>query len=120
MNRWILLEHEISKVDFYEKHYDFLIEMDQDCLTWKFFKIPLPNKESVEIFPQENHRLIWLTRNKKMLSNGRGVVTKKDSGTYKNVCKELNTQTFSLILNGKLLSGKFNKTENFCWLTSDY
>ena len=62
MNQWVLLEHKILGSNFVDIHYDFLVEDQSDCLTWKFHEIPTINKGFVQIGKQPNHRLIWLSR----------------------------------------------------------
>ena len=52
MNRWVLLEHKILRSKLIDIHYDFLIEDQSDCFTWKLHKIPLPNKGVVKIVKQ--------------------------------------------------------------------
>ena len=74
MNRWVLLEHKILCNNLIDIHYDFLVEDQSDCLTWKFHQIPLLNKGSVGIEKQPNHRLVWLSRVEYQLSNNRGLV----------------------------------------------
>tara|TARA_B100000945_G_scaffold223313_1_gene180383 strand:+ start:180 stop:542 length:363 start_codon:yes stop_codon:yes gene_type:complete len=118
MNRWSLLEHKIEKSDFFEIHYDFLLENGADCLTWKIFEIPKINGSLIKIVKQPNHRLVWLSREKKNLSRERGFVIKIDNGTYSLLQKEINEDNFSLILNGKLLRGVFFKKGNICQLIS--
>ena len=49
MNKWVLLEHKVYSANSFDFHYDFLVENGIDCLTWKFFKIPLVNQSSIEI-----------------------------------------------------------------------
>ena len=62
MNKWVLLEHKVFSANSLEDiHYDFLVEDGMDCLTWKFLKLPLLNQDSIEIFKQPNHRLVWLS-----------------------------------------------------------
>ena len=36
MNKWVLLEHKVSSANSFDIHYDFLVENEIDCLTWKF------------------------------------------------------------------------------------
>ncbi len=83
MNRWVLLEHKILDGNLVDIHYDFLVEDQLDCHTWKFYEIPLINKGFVEIGKQPNHRLVWLSRAEHQLSNNRGLVKRIDNGTIK-------------------------------------
>ena len=62
MNRWVLLEHKILGSKLIDIHYDFLVEDQLDCFTWKFHQIPSINEGFVEIEKQPNHRLVWLSR----------------------------------------------------------
>ncbi len=52
MNRWVLLEHKVSLGKLVDIHYDFLVEDEIECLTWKFLEIPLLNKGFFEIVRQ--------------------------------------------------------------------
>ena len=119
MNKWVLLQHEIDRPDRIENHYDFLIENGKDCLTWKIFEIPKINGPLIEIIKQENHRLIWLYREKYTLSNMRGEVQRTDYGTYDVVGDSLDEENFSLVLNGNILNGILKKKLNLCQLISE-
>ena len=116
MNRWVLLEHKIHGSNFYDIHYDFLVEDQLDCLTWKFHEIPLINKGFVEIKKQPNHRLVWLSRDAYQLSNNRGSVKRIDHGTFSYIVHNQDSQELQIILNGKLLKGIFTIDGNFCRL----
>ena len=119
MNRWVLLEHKVYSGNSFDIHYDFLVENDIDCLTWKFLKLPLINKASVEIFKQPNHRLVWLSREEHQLSKNRGFVKRIDHGTFKNVSDKLDSQSFQFILDGQLLNGMFEILGNSCRLSKN-
>jgi len=116
MNKWVLLEHKVCSDNSLDIHYDFLVENGIDCLTWKFFKIPLLNKPSVEIFKQPNHRLVWLSRMEYELSRNRGFVKRIDHGIFKNVSDKNDTESFRFILDGKLLYGLIEISGNSCRL----
>ena len=116
MNRWVLLEHQVSSENLIDIHYDFLIEDDQDCLTWKFFKIPILNQGFVEIVRQPNHRLVWLSRTDYVLSGNRGFVKRIDCGNYLEISCKLDFQDISVILDGVILNGLLEISGNFCRL----
>ena len=116
MNKWVLLEHKVYSANYLDIHYDFLLENGIDCLTWKFSKLPLLNKASIEIFKQPNHRLIWLSRVNYELSGNRGFVKRIDHGIFKNVSDKLDSECFKYILDGKLLYGLFEISGNYCRL----
>ena len=116
MNRWVLLEHKILSSKLIDIHYDFLIEDQRDCFTWKFHKIPLPNKGVVKIVKQPNHRLVWLSRVEYQLSNNRGLVKRIDHGIFSYISHNQDSQELKIILNGKLLNGLFIIDGNFCQL----
>tara|TARA_B100000945_G_C19989272_1_gene415811 strand:+ start:128 stop:487 length:360 start_codon:yes stop_codon:yes gene_type:complete len=117
MNKWVLLEHTVYSGNSLDIHYDFLVENEKDCLTWKFLKIPLSNQDSVEIFKQPNHRIVWLSREEYELSGNRGFVKRIDHGIFKNVSDKFNSQVFRFILDGELLYGLFEITGNSCRLS---
>jgi len=120
MNKWVLLEHVVSSANSMDIHYDFLVENGLDCLTWKFLKLPLLNKASVEISKQPNHRLVWLSRIEHELSGNRGFVKRIDHGIVKNVSDRLDSEYYRFILDGKLLYGLVEISGNSCRLSNDY
>ena len=119
MNRWVLLEHKILVSNLIDIHYDFLVEDELDCFTWKFYDIPLVNKGLVKIGKQPNHRLVWLSRVEHQLSNNRGLVKRIDNGTFSYIRKKLDSQELKIILNGKLLNGLLIIDGSFCQLTKN-
>ena len=119
MNRWVLLEHKILGSKLIDIHYDFLVEDQLDCLTWKFHEIPLLNKGFVKIVKQPNHRLVWLSRDKYQLSNNRGLVKRIDHGTFSYISNNQDSQDFKILLNGTLLKGLLMINGNFCKLTKN-
>ena len=119
MNKWVLLEHKVYFGTSLEIHYDFLVENEIDCLTWKFLKLPLLNQASIEISKQPNHRLIWLSRIEHELSDNRGFVKRIDHGIFKNVSDKLDSECLRLILDGELLYGLFEISGNTCRLSKN-
>ena len=118
MKRWTLLKHEIKNNEILDVHYDFLLENGQDCQTWKLLNLPKLNGPSVTIFKHSNHRLIWLTIEKKLLTNNRGYVQRVDNGTFTLLGIDLDSNNFSLILKGNYLEGLFKKNGDTCKLIS--
>ena len=116
MNKWVLLEHKVYSRTSLNTHYDFLVENEIDCLTWKILKLPLLNQPSVEIYKQPNHRLVWLSREEYELSENRGFVKRIDLGIFKRVVDKLDSDCFRYILDGKLLYGLFEISGNSCRL----
>ena len=119
MNRWVLLEHKILGSKLIDIHYDFLVEDQLDCLTWKFHEIPSLNKCVIKIVKQPNHRLVWLSRVEYKLSNNRGLVKRIDHGTFSYISHNQDSQELKIKLNGKLLNGFFIIDGNFCQLTKN-
>ena len=119
MNKWVLLEHKVYFANSVDIHYDFLVEKGLDCLTWKFFKLPLFNQVSIEIYKQPNHRLIWLSRIEHKLSDNRGFVKRIDHGILKNVSTDLDSENYRFILDGELLFGLFEISANSCRLSKN-
>ena len=119
MNRWVLLEHKILSNNLFDIHYDFLVEDQLDCLTWRFHEIPSINKGSVAIEKQTNHRLVWLSRSEYQLSNNRGLVKRIDHGTFSCIFHNQNPEELKIILNGNLLKGLLRIDDNFCHLTKN-
>ena len=120
MNNWVLLEHKVYSANSLDIHFDFLVENGIDCLTWKFFKIPLVNQASIEIFKQPNHRLIWLSRTEYELSDNRGFVKRIDHGMVKNVSDKVDSEYYKFILDGEILYGLFEISPNSCKLSENY
>ena len=119
MNRWVLLEHKILKTNLIDIHYDFLVENQLDCFTWKFSQIPEINKGLVEIIKQPNHRLVWLSRVEYELSNNRGLVKRIDHGTFSYIFNNQQSQKIKINLKGKILKGLLTIDRNFCQLTTN-
>ena len=117
MNRWVLLEHKVSLNNSVDIHYDFLVEDEIDCLTWKFFKLPSLNKPSVKVIRQPNHRLVWLHRLEHKLSNNRGTVRRIDHGTFIKVSTQSNDKDLLVFLKGSILNGVFEISGKSCRLT---
>ena len=120
MNKWVLLEHKVYSANYLDVHYDFLVENGTDCLTWKFLKLPILNQNSIEIFKQPNHRLVWLSRVEHELSGNRGFVKRIDSGIFENISDELDSECFRFILDGELLYGLFEISGSSCRLSKNY
>tara|TARA_Y100000589_G_scaffold327541_1_gene369571 strand:- start:2527 stop:2889 length:363 start_codon:yes stop_codon:yes gene_type:complete len=118
MKKWVLLKHSIDNLNLQNFHYDILFENYVDCLTWKFYEIPIINGPSIEIIKQNNHRLIWLSIESKVLSRGRGFAKRVDSGQFKIIENNFHKNDFSLELHGKFLSGIFQKKGNLLRLLS--
>ena len=116
MNRWVLLEHKILSNNLIDIHYDFLVEDQLDCFTWKLNEIPSINKGSVEIGKQPNHRLVWLSRVKYQLSNNRGIVKRIDHGTFSYFFHNQDSKVLKIKLNGTLLKGLLIIDGNCCQL----
>ena len=119
MNKLVLLEHKVYSANTLDIHYDFLVENEIDCLTWKFLKIPLLNQASIETFKQPNHRLVWLSRIEHELSGNRGFVKRVDHGIFKKVSDNSDSGCFRFILDGKLLYGLFEISGNSCRLSKN-
>ena len=120
MNKWVLLEHKVYTANSFDIHYDFLVENEIDCLTWKFLKLPLLNQASIEITKQPNHRLVWLSRIEHELSDIRGFVKRIDHGIFKSVSDKLDSEYYRFILDGKLLYGLFEISGDSCRLSKDH
>ena len=120
MNKWVLLEHKVYLDNTFDMHYDFLVQDEKDCLTWKFLKIPLLNQSSIEISKQPNHRLVWLSRVEHQLSDNRGFVKRIDKGIFKNISDKFDSEYYRFILDGELLYGLFEISGNFCRLSKIY
>ena len=119
MNRWVLLEHKILINNVVDIHYDFLLEDQLDCLTWKLDKVPLINKGFVAIHKQPNHRRVWLSRVQCELSDNRGIVKRIDQGTFINFSRKSDLQELKFLLNGTLMNGLFVIAGNICQLTQN-
>ena len=116
MNKWVLLEHKVYSGTSLDIHYDFLVENEIDCLTWKLLKLPLLNQDSVEILKQPNHRLVWLSREEYELTGNRGFVKRIDHGIFKTVADKLDSECVGFILDGKIMNGLFEISSNSCRL----
>ena len=120
MNRWALIEHRVYSVAQIEIHFDFLLESQNDCLTWKMFEIPKLDGNRTEILPHSNHRKNWLSITHQILSRNRGEVNQIDNGKYNIIENSLADEDFIFKLNGNLLSGFFKKKANLCELCTNF
>tara|TARA_B100000073_G_scaffold138130_1_gene113464 strand:+ start:1207 stop:1569 length:363 start_codon:yes stop_codon:yes gene_type:complete len=118
MKRWTFLEHKIYNKNEIEIHYDFLLENKYDCCTWKLLQIPKVDGSPAEIFPHQNHRLVWLTTKCKNLSRNRGTVNQIACGTYSLIENTIEDSNFSIRLHGKLFEGIFKKKNDICQICS--
>ena len=118
MNRWTLLKHERINNKITDVHYDFLLEHGYDCKTWKLLIFPELDGVPVDIFEHSNHRLVWLTVENKLLTNNRGYVQRVDYGIFKHLDVGIDSNNFSIILEGKFIKGLFKKNSNSCQLIS--
>ena len=118
MNRWTLLKHEKINNKILDIHYDFLLENGKDCKTWKLLIFPELDGASVDIFEHSNHRLIWLTIESKLLTENRGYVQRIDNGIFKTLGFDIDSNNFSIILQGNSIKGLFKKNANLCQLIS--
>jgi len=119
MNRWVLLEHKVFLNNFIDIHYDFLVESENYCFTWKLIEIPSSNKGFIKIEKQPNHRLVWLSRLEYELSDNRGFVKRIDQGNFINIFSKKDFQEITLSLDGHLLNGLFSISGDFCRLTNN-
>ena len=119
MSNWALLEHKVYSGTSFDIHYDFLIENKNDCLTWKFLKLPLLNQAAVQTYKQQNHRLVWLSREEYELSGNRGFVKRIDHGIFKNVTDKLDSECLRIILYGRVLNGLLEISGDSCRLINN-
>ncbi len=94
--RFVILEH-----DYPELHWDFMIEIGQELLTWKLLEIPQKEKiiEAIYTFP---HRLFYLDYEGEVSQN-RGFVKRWDKGYYQEI--DSNADRLLLSLHGLKLNG---------------
>tara|TARA_B100000575_G_C22642614_1_gene395610 strand:+ start:166 stop:531 length:366 start_codon:yes stop_codon:yes gene_type:complete len=118
MKRWTLLKHKKINNKTLDIHYDFLLENGQDCKTWKLLIFPELDGAAVDISEHSNHRLIWLTIERKLLNNNRGYVKRVDNGIFKPLELDIDSNNFSIILKGNSIKGLFKKNANLCQLIS--
>lgn len=89
MPRFVVLIH-----DHPEMHWDFLLEQETDCLTWRLAQPPWPGVAC----PGEaivNHRKHYLTW-EGPVSGNRGTVTRFDAGEYQREESEPGTLRLTL------------------------
>ena len=78
--RWVLLRHTFAPGDVEEAHYDFLIEDEEFCRTWRLSNIPVLNGPYVDSLHSHPHNLYWLDIERRVVSGNRGVATRIKQG----------------------------------------
>jgi hypothetical protein len=98
MPRFTILTH-----DHPFPHWDFLLERGEALQTWRLLTVPdSPGEITAEPLP--DHRLMYLDY-EGPVSNGRGVVSRWDTGDY-NIVQET-TERLEVELTGERLTGRF-------------
>ena len=102
MPRFTILTH-----DHPFPHWDLLLERGESLQTWRLLTVPdSPGEITAEPLP--DHRLMYLDY-EGPVSNGRGVVSRWDTGDYCIVQKtvEESAERLEIELTGERLAGRF-------------
>ena len=116
--RWTLLEHLYALNDPLGKHFDLMLEDKLNCRSWRLSEIPMLDGPSVTIIATPSHNLEWLDREYAVLSEGRGIVTRLESGTFIGELPNLEDEYLKIQLNGKTMTGEIEIINSFCRLIS--
>jgi DNA polymerase Ligase (LigD) len=89
MPRYVILEH-----DWPQKHWDFMLEAGTVLQTWKLADVPKPGV-AIRTEESSDHRLMYLDY-EGPISDGRGTVTRWDTGTFEVLNEEENRRVVRL------------------------
>ena len=99
----VILYHETPDDAAVDSHLDFMLEANDELLTWRWGEIPQDNQVFV-VSRLANHRIEYLTLEGK-LSGNRGIVTRIDHGTFEPPIENAQQQ-FSIQLQTTKLQGE--------------
>ncbi|MBT3890558.1 MAG: hypothetical protein HN617_13550 [Planctomycetaceae bacterium] len=103
MPRCVILYHETPDDATADSHLDFMLEANDELLTWRWGEIPQDNQVFV-VSRLANHRVEYLTL-EGTLSGNRGTVTRIDHGTFEPPI-ENTPQQFSILIQTTKLQGE--------------
>lgn len=99
----VILHHETPDDAAVDSHLDFMLQANDELLTWRWDTIP----QDIQIFVASrlaNHRIDYLTLEGK-LSDNRGTVTRIDQGTFEPAI-ESSQQQFSIFIQTTKFQGE--------------
>lgn len=99
----VILYHETPNDAAVDSHLDFMLEANDELLTWRWDEIPLDNQVFVAT-RLANHRVEYLTLEGR-LSGNRGTVTRIDQGTFEPPIENAQQQ-FSILIQTTKLQGE--------------
>ena len=112
--RWVLLEHIGHPNDLKGIHFDFLVETDEFCRTWRLSDIPVVGGHLVSAISTANHQLYWLERKAATLSGGRGSVKRLEHGFYIGSLPVSQSSRVFLELHSQTIVGQLEIVNGFC------
>ena len=112
--RWVILQHTLSKESMEGLHYDLLLEDKSFCRTWRLPMIPKVGGVSVEAISITPHSLHWLERDESVVSGGRGWAKRIYSGEFYGSLPLVIDDDISIELAGTSLQGKLELGNNVC------
>lgn len=99
----VILYHETPNDAAVDSHLDFMLEANDELLTWRWDEIPLDNQVFVAT-RLANHRVEYLTLEGRLTGN-RGTVTRIDQGIFEPSI-ENTQQQFSILIQTTKLQGQ--------------
>lgn len=99
----VILYHETPDDATVDSHLDFMLQANDELLTWRWGEIPQDNQMFVAA-RLANHRVEYLTLEGK-LSGNRGTVTRIDHGTFEPPIDNAQQQ-FSILIQTTKLQGE--------------
>jgi len=103
MPHCVILCHETPETATIDSHLDFMLQANDELLTWRWDEIPQDNQVFVAL-RLANHRIEYLTL-EGTLSDNRGTVTRIDHGTFEPPI-ENTQQQFSIFIQTTKLQGE--------------
>ena len=117
--KWILLEHIGAPDDPAGRHFDFLLEDDNACRSWRLRNILTLDGPSQEAFPLSAHSLDWLEISECEVSAGRGWAKRVIGGWFSGELPVDETEILCVELHSNEMSGNLeikNSQFKFCSL----
>ena len=116
--RWVLLRHIGALDDLRGIHFDFLLEDQKCCRSWRLSDIPLVDGPLVNAVFIAPHALEWLDIQEKVLSRNRGVATRIKKGIFFKSPQSFQQSSINLSLTWDDLEVKLLIDNNACRISS--
>ena len=110
--KWALLEHTDSPEDPIGLHFDFLLEDNHGCRSWRLRQMPILDGPPQEAIPIAVHSLEWLEISEREGSGGRGWAKRLITGFFSGELPDNDIDPVEIKLYSKEMSGSL-EIKNF-------